>query len=210
MGIGMPAILANLATPVSAIYVTRVWSDFGEPTVAGGAIVDRVIPLAFGVIFALTGSIGPILGQNFGARMFPRVQRALSDAFIVAVAYSLAAWAVLAIGAGSIAAAFGATGRSAEFVELFCHYGAATWVFVTCLFVANTAFNNLGFPLLAMLFNWGRATLGTIPFITLGAAWGGLIGAMLGLMFGAGIFGLGGVVAAYVVVGRLAKEAKTV
>ena len=47
MEIGLPSILANLATPVSAIYVTRVWSDFGEPTVAGGAIVDRVIPLAF-------------------------------------------------------------------------------------------------------------------------------------------------------------------
>jgi Na+-driven multidrug efflux pump len=60
MGIGLPAILANLATPVAAVYVTRVWSDFGQATVSGGAIVDRVIPLAFGVIFALTGSIGPI------------------------------------------------------------------------------------------------------------------------------------------------------
>ena len=68
-GIGLPSIMANLATPVAAIYVTRVWSDFGEATVAGGAIVDRVIPLAFGVIFALTGSIGPIIGQNYGARL---------------------------------------------------------------------------------------------------------------------------------------------
>jgi putative MATE family efflux protein len=210
MGIGMPAILANLATPVSAIYVTRVWSDFGESTVAGGAIVDRVIPLAFGVIFALTGSIGPIIGQNFGARMFPRVRRTLSDSFIVAVGYALVAWAGLALGAQGIANAFGATGASAEFVLLFCHWGAATWLFVTCLFVANTAFNNLGFPLLSMVFNWGRATLGTIPFITLGAAWGGLVGAMLGLIVGAAIFGLGGVAVAYVVVERLAKEAKTV
>ncbi len=79
--IGLPSIMANLATPVSAIYVTRVWSDFGEATVAGGAIVDRVIPLAFGVIFALTGSIGPIIGQNFGARLMPRVRRALTDSF---------------------------------------------------------------------------------------------------------------------------------
>ena len=62
----------------------------------------------------------------------------------------------------------------------------SAWVFITCLFVANTAFNNLGFPLLAMLFNWGRATLGTIPFVTLGArSWGGVEGAMLGLVLGA-------------------------
>ncbi len=27
---------------------------------------------------------------------------------------------------------------------------------VACLFVANPAFNNLGFPVLAMAFNWAR------------------------------------------------------
>ena len=72
----------------------------------------------------------------------------------------------------------------------FCRYGAVAWVFITCLFVANTAFNNLGFPLLAMVFNWGRATLGTIPFVTLGASCGGVEGAMLGIAAGAAIFGL--------------------
>ena len=70
MGIGLPAILANLATPVGGIFVTRVWSDFGEATVAGGTIVDRVTPLAFGVIFALTASVGPVIGQNLGAKLF--------------------------------------------------------------------------------------------------------------------------------------------
>ncbi len=210
MGVGLPAILANLATPVAAIYVTRIWSDFGEATVAGGAIVDRVIPLAFGVIFALTGSIGPILGQNFGARLWPRVRRTLTDSFIVAVGYALVAWAALALIAPEIVAAFAARGASADFVLLFCRFGAMAWLFVTCLFVANTAFNNLGFPLLAMLFNWGRATLGTIPFITVGAHMGGVAGALTGLVVGAAIFGLGGVAIAYAVVGRLAKETKSV
>ena len=210
MGIGLPSILANLATPVAAIYVTRVWSDFGEATVAGGAIVDRVIPLAFGVIFALTGSIGPIIGQNFGARLMPRVRRALSDSFILAVGYALVAWAVLAIAAPLVVNAFDARGQSAQFVILFCRYGALAWVFITCLFVANTAFNNLGFALMAMLFNWGRATLGTIPFVILGAKFAGVPGAMVGLILGSAIFGLASVAAAYFLVGRLARDAKPV
>jgi putative MATE family efflux protein len=182
MGIGLPAILANLAAPISAIYVTRVWSDFGTATVAGGAIVDRVIPLAFGVIFALTGSI-------------------------VAVGYAICAWGVLALTANYIAAAFGATGQSADFAVLYMRYGALAWVFITCLFVANTVFNNLGFPVMAMVFNWGRATLGTIPFVTLGAAWGGFPGAVFGLVAGAAIFGLGGVAVAYALVTRLIRQA---
>jgi Na+-driven multidrug efflux pump len=208
MGIGLPAIMSNLATPVAAVYVTRVWSDFGVATVAGGAIVDRMIPLAFGVIFALTGSIGPIIGQNFGARMMDRVRRALSDAFVLAVGYALLAWASLAAAAPWIAALFDAHGESADFVLLFCRYGASAWVFVTCLFVANTAFNNLGFPLLAMIFNWGRATLGTIPFVTVGAHWGGVEGALLGLVLGSSIFGIAGVAIAYGVVARLARRLK--
>ena len=210
MGIGMPSIMANLATPVAAAYITRVWSDFGEAAVAGSAIVDRVMPLAFGVIFALTGSIGPIIGQNYGAKLMGRVARAITDSFILAIGYALVAWAALALGAQGVVHMFGARGESADFVLMYCHYGAAAWVFVTGLFVANTVFNNLGFPLLAMLFNWGRTTLGTIPFVTIGAQWGGVGGAVAGLVLGSAIFGLGGVAVAYGIVGRLAKQIKTV
>ena len=77
-------------------------------------------------------------------------------------------------------------------------------MFITCLFVANTAFNNLGYPLLAMLFNWGRATLGTIPFVVLGARWGGVEGAIVGIGVGAAVFGLAAVALAFGIVARLA------
>jgi putative MATE family efflux protein len=210
MGIGLPSILANLATPISAVYVTRIWSDFGEAAVAGGAIVDRVIPLAFGVIFALTGSIGPIIGQNYGAKLMDRVRRAISDSFLLSTGYALCAWAVLGLAAPSIASLFDAQGTSADFVLLFCRLGASAWVFISCLFVANTAFNNLGFPVLAMVFNWGRATIGTIPFVTLGARWFGIEGALIGLILGAAIFGLGGVAVAFGVTARLTNEMKPV
>ena len=210
MGIGLPSIMANLATPVAAVYVTRVMSDFGQAVIAGGAIVDRVTPLAFGVIFALTGSIGPIIGQNFGAKLMDRVKRAITDSFILAVGYAFFAWFVLAIGASAIAGMFDASGDSAAFVLLYCRFGAAAWLFITCLFVANTVFNNLGFPLMAMIFNWGRATLGTIPFVTLGAKFYGVTGAVLGLVVGSAIFGLIAVAVAYGLVGRLAKELKAV
>jgi Na+-driven multidrug efflux pump len=36
------------------------------------AIVARLTPVAFGVIFALSGAIGPIIGQNFGRGGGPR------------------------------------------------------------------------------------------------------------------------------------------
>jgi len=208
MFIGLPSILANLATPAAAVYTTRIFSDFGEAAVAASAIIDRVVPVMFGVIFALTGSIGPIIGQNLGARLMGRVRRAITDSFVLSVGYAFLAWAALALVCPLIVAGFQAQGVSAHLVTFFCRFGVCAWLFITCLFVANTVFNNLGFPLLAMAFNWGRATLGTIPFATLGAKLAGVEGAMMGIAFGAALFGLSAVATAYYVTSRLAKRLK--
>jgi putative MATE family efflux protein len=205
MSIGFPAIMANLATPVASAYTLRVFSDLGEPAIAAAAIIDRVTPVAFGVIFALTGSIGPIIGQNYGARLMGRVRRALTDSFILSIGYVLVAWALLALAAPMLVLAFEAKGESADYVRFYCHYAVSAWVFLACLFVANTAFNNLGFPLLSMAFNWGRATLGTIPFVTYGAHYGGVKGALLGFALGCAVFGLIAVGVAYAATTRLAK-----
>ena len=210
MAIGAPAILANLATPVAALFVTRVWSDFGEPAVAGGAIIDRVTPLAYAAIFALTGAVGPVIGQNLGARLFDRVRRTIIDSLTLSVGYSLIVWALLAALTPLIVAAFGATGPSADFLSLSLRFGTAIWVFLTCIFVGNAAYNNLGYPLLATAFNWGRATLGTMPFAALGAGWGGIPGAIAGLIAGTAIFGVGSVFVALRIAGDLAKNAKPV
>ena len=98
---------------------------------------------------------------------------------------------------------------SAHFIAFFCAYGVSAWAFIACLFVANTAFNNLGFPVLATLFNWGRATLGTAPFVTVGAAYWGVEGGMMGIAAGSAIFGLGAVATAYWVTARLARRIKS-
>jgi putative MATE family efflux protein len=206
MAIGFPAIMANLATPVGSAYTVRVFSDVGEAAIAAGAIIDRVTPVAFGVIFALTGSVGPIIGQNYGARLMGRVERTLTDSFILSVGYVLFAWAALALAAPLIVAAFDAKGDSADYVAFYCRIGVVAWLFLACLFVANTAFNNLGFPMLSMVFNWGRATLGTIPFVTLGVRLGGVKGGLIGVAFGCAMFGVIGVAAAYVTTAALARR----
>jgi putative MATE family efflux protein len=205
MTIGFPAIMANMATPVGSAYTLRVFSDLGESAIAAAAIIDRVTPVAFGVIFALTGSIGPIIGQNYGARLMGRVSRALTDSFILSIGYVLVAWAALALAAPALVSAFEAKGDSAEYVRFYCQYGVSAWLFLACLFVANTAFNNLGFPMLSMAFNWGRATLGTIPFVTFGAHYGGVKGGLVGFALGCAVFGIIAVGVAYAATIRLAK-----
>ena len=104
---------------------------------------------------------------------------------------------------GAIVWLFGAQAETARLVIFFCNYGAMAWAFLGCLFAANAAFNNLDYAFLSTLFNWGRATLGTIPFVALGAFYYGPEGVLLGIIIGAALFGSGAIVCAYWVAGRI-------
>ncbi len=205
--VALPAVAANVATPVGNGYALHVYAGYGDAAVAASAVIDRTVYVAFAAVFALTGAVGPIIGQNLGAKLFDRVRETLTRCFGVTAAYALAVWLALALLWPEIAALFQASPAMAEYLRFFCTWGVAAWLFIGMLFVANAAFNNLGFPLLSTLFNWGRATLGTAPFVTLGAHLGGVEGGMLGVAAGAAIFGTGAVAAAYRVVGRLGPAA---
>ena len=89
---------------------------------------------------------------------------------------------------GPLITAFGANGDAASLMRFFCLFVAGSFMFNGALFVANAAFNNLGFPLYSTLFNWGRATLGVIPFVYFGKAYGPE-GVLAGWGIGAVAFG---------------------
>ncbi|MCB1512568.1 MAG: polysaccharide biosynthesis C-terminal domain-containing protein, partial [Hyphomicrobiaceae bacterium] len=57
--IAIPAVATNLATPAANAYITAVISEHGDAAVAGWTIIGRIMPVAFGSIFALSGVVGP-------------------------------------------------------------------------------------------------------------------------------------------------------
>ncbi len=208
MVIALPAVATQLATPVGNAYVTQAVADFGDDAVAGWAIVGRLLPVAFGTIFALSGAVGPILSQNYGADNFGRLRQTMRDALVFTLIYCLTAWALLALFQGQIVALFGATGEAETVVRTFCAFVAGSFLFNGALFVANAAFNNLGFAFYATIFNWGRATLGVIPFVWAGQKLGGVEGLLIGWGLGAIVFGIAAVVVAFRVIAALPTRAR--
>ena len=187
--IAFPAILTQLATPVGQAYVTRAMAEYGEAAVAGMAIVGRLTPVSFAVIFALSGAIGPIIGQNFGAKDNARVEGAffagLAFTALVVIGIALALFGLR----GPIAALFDAEGVTKDLVFLFCGPLALLFFFNGVLFVAKAAFNNLGHPFYSTWVNWGRHTLGTMPLVAL-CAWAfGAPGVLIGQALGGVVFG---------------------
>jgi putative MATE family efflux protein len=183
-----PAVMTNLATPVGAAFVTHSVAQFGASAVAGQATVDRLTPVAFGLIYALSGAVGPILAQNLGAKRYDRVQQTLRASLGFMVAAVAAAWLLLALLQGPLTRAFSLDGQAALLLQAFCSWLAASFFFAGALFVANAAFNNLGRPLWSTGFNWARATLGTIPLAWWGARYGP-VGVLAGQALGTAVFG---------------------
>ncbi len=186
--IAFPAMATNVATPVGTAYVTREMAQFGEGAVAGMAIVGRLTPVTFAVVFALSGAVGPIIGQNFGAGRFDRVRRAFIDAVIFVALYVVCASLALFLLREPIAALFEAEGDARALIYLFCGPLALAWFFNGVIFVGNAGFNNLGHPLQSTVINWGRHTLGTIPPVMIGAWALGPSGVLIGQAAGGVVF----------------------
>ncbi len=197
LGLAVPAVLTNVATPFGAAYVTATMAAFGDKAVAGMAIVGRLTPIAFAVVIALSGAVGPIIGQNFGARRHDRVRQTLVEGLRFVALYVVVVSALLFALRAPIGDLFSAEGLSREIVYLFCGPLALFFFFNGALYVSNAAFNNLNRPFYSTLLNWGRNTLGTIPFVALGAYWGGAPGVMIGQAVGGILFGIAGVVIAF-------------
>lgn len=204
--VALPAVLTNVATPFANAYVTRAMAEFGDGAVAGWAIIGRIMPVAFGAIFTLSGTIGPIVGQNYGGGAFQRMRHAFTLSLWVTAAFTLVAWGVLAILAQPLADVFLATGDAERLILLFCRWLAPLFAFLGALFVSNAVFNTLKRAHVSTMLNWGRATLGTIPFVSLGAHYGGADGVLAANMLGGIAFGIIGVALCYRLMRRLEVE----
>ena len=186
--IAVPAVLTNVATPVGAAIVVREMARFGTDAVAGMAVIGRLTPVAFAVVFALSGAIGPIIGQNFGAGLPDRVRGAYLDGLKFVAAYVVFAALVLFLLRAPIADLFSATGITRSLIYLFCGPLALFTFFNGAMFVSNASFNNLGHPVYSTWINWGRNTLGTWPFVLAGAALWGAPGVLIGQALGGVLF----------------------
>ncbi len=188
LAIAFPAILTQLATPIGQAYVTRAMAQYGEEAVAGMAIVARITPIGFAIIFALSGAIGPIIGQNAGAGLHDRVRRAFREGVLFTALVVVVVSGVLFLARPGLVWLFQLDGIALTLVFLFAGPLSLMFFFNGVIFVSNAAFNNLGHPFYSTIVNWGRNTLGTIPFVMVGTAYFGAPGVLIGQYLGGAVF----------------------
>lgn len=191
MHVAIPAIATQLATPAGNYFLTIVIARFGDDAVAAWAVVGRLTVVAFGGIFALSGAVGGIFGQNFGAGKYDRVKSTYRDAILFCIVYTLVVWALLFMAAPYVIAAFDLSGQGAEVVWAFITVGVGGFLFVGALFVSNAAFNNLGKPTRSTLLNWTKDGVFSWPAAAFLAPVFGASGVIYGQAVAGAIVGMG-------------------
>lgn len=186
----VPAVVSSIAAPVGQAIIMRYIAKFGPEAVAGLAVIGRLAPVVFSVVNALCGSIGPIIGQNFGAGKTDRARAAYFKALIFLGGYVVLVVVVLSLFRVPIADAFGAEGMTREILYFYCGPLATIAFFNGTIFISNAAFNNVGYPGYSPILNWARNTIGILPFVAVGEYVMGVWGVAYGFLLGAVVFSI--------------------
>jgi putative MATE family efflux protein len=161
--IGIPAMATQMIGPISGAIITRLLASHGHDVVAGFGVAGRIEGVAVMLLFALSGSIGPFVGQNWGAGGVERVRAGMHVAYRFSLAWGAFAWLVLiAIGDWVVPL----IDPNPDVVDVARHYLAIvpfSYGLWGVLMMASAAFNSLGRPIPSTIMAFTRMFVLYVP-----------------------------------------------
>lgn len=193
--VAVPAAFTNSISPAALAVLTGLLAAESQTAVAGFGAGGRIQAIALVPLLALSGSIGAIAGQNWGARKYNRAWRALWQAGLFCLAYGLASALALYALCQWLAELFSdepaVVAATAEYLRISVWGYAAFGV----LIVVNGALNAVDKAGTALLLSLVRVFCVMLPFaMVLRPVWGE--GAIYGAELTANL--LGGTIAAVI------------
>ncbi len=200
--VGVPAALSNSINPIGLSVLTALVALEGQAAVAGFGAAGRLQSFAVVPLLALSGAIGAIVGQNWGAREMDRAREAALYAFGFCVLWGLII-AIAMVAAGEWFADF-FTEEPAVIAQFALYLEIAAWGYAGfgLLIVANGILNAVGKATFALVQSFARVFFVMLPVAWfLGAAWGSA--GMYAAELAANLFGgVGALLLVYWILGR--------
>jgi Na+-driven multidrug efflux pump len=169
--IAVPAGTGSIINPISIAFVTSILATYGSDTVAAFGVATRIESFACIPMLALSASIGPIAGQNWGANGKSRIIEALKTCYSICFLWS----SVLAIVFYFYAKQISGFIASSEAVNL----EASAYLSVVSLsffgygivIVSAAAFNALGRSVTGLSYYIIRSAVMYVPLSYLASLW---------------------------------------
>lgn len=87
--VSIPATATHLIGPISTAIIISLLAGYSQETVAGFGIASRIEGLFVIPLFALSASIGPFVGQNWGADHLARANQGMLLSFKYSIAWGV-------------------------------------------------------------------------------------------------------------------------
>lgn len=171
--VAVPAAMTNSINPVGLAVMTALLANAGEAAIGGFGVGGRLQVAAVVPLLALSGSIGAIVGQNWGAGLPERSRQAMVQAGLFCLVYGLLAALVLYLARHWLAGQFSndsaTVAAAARYLEIAVWGYAAYGLFI----MGNGAFNALDHAGVALGLSLARVGLVMLPFaLLLRPLWG--------------------------------------
>ena len=190
--VGIPALAANLIEPLAAAIVTRLLATFGTSVVAGFGAAARIDAVAFMVVIGISSSATPLVGQNWAAGRFDRVDAALALCYRYCLAWGVVAAVILWAGGRWFASLVNSESEVVAAAVSYLYIVPITIGFAGMVNVANGAFNALSRPLPPLLLSLLRIGAFYVPLALLASRWFGYAGVFAALACTNVVMGLWG------------------
>lgn len=174
--VGIPAAGTQMIKPIGLAVVTALVAGFGSVSVAGFGVATRLEAFFFVPLFAVASVIGPVAGQNGGARRYDRVEEAMRFSYLLCALFGGGAALVLALAGPFFASLFNENPEVIEAAALYLWIVPVTYFFEGMLFSVTGALNGLGKPAPAILLAAAKVFGLYLPLAWLGQAVFGLHG----------------------------------
>ena len=165
--IGLPAGAEFAMMAVYMLLVYAVSQPFGSAAQAGFGVGMRIIQACFLPVVALGFAVGPVAGQNFGARKPARVRQTFRSASILAAGAMLVLAVIAWTGAGPMVRLFTADAAAIAVGEEYLHIVAFNFVASGVIFVSSSMFQAMGNTMPSLLASAARVVVIAIPVLAL-------------------------------------------
>ncbi|MCB1532292.1 MAG: MATE family efflux transporter [Alphaproteobacteria bacterium] len=183
--IALPAGITNTIVPAGNAVILAMLAGFGAEVVAAYGVATRIEAFAMLTIIALATGLAPVVGQNWGAKIYERVHGAINMAIKFNLYWSFAAAIILGLFARQIAGAFSDDPIVIHYSVLFFWIVPFSYAFGNLVFGWSSAFNAMGMPERSFMMIVGKAAL-TLIGAYVGSLYFGVIG-VFGALAGANV-----------------------
>lgn len=167
--IGLPAGLTNIIAPAMQAVLVALLARHGHEAVAAFGVVTKIEAMALVPLMAVAVGMAPIVGQNWGARKYDRVNMALGLALGFSTLWSLTVAGIIALFAHPIAGLFSDEPVVIAVAVFYLWWIPLTWAAGNLVNGWASAFNAMGMPRRAFLMIAVKGVLLALPLALMGS-----------------------------------------